>query len=178
MILLGAILRGGESRRFGSDKGAADLGGVTLVERVANALGPQVTALIACGGPAPGLLSIPDRPQPGLGPLGGIAAALHFATLHGFEGVLTVPCDAPLLPATLYEELAPGPSFLLEMPVIGLWPARLAAALDQHIATTSLRSVIGWAAAARARSVERSTPIVNVNTRADLAALEAASGNA
>ena len=96
--ILGAILAGGRSTRFGSDKALATLDGQALIDRVAEALAPQVDALIVVGRSHPGMTCIPDRPAPDLGPLGGIAAALHHAETHGFAQVLTVPCDAPSCP--------------------------------------------------------------------------------
>ncbi len=81
--VLGAILGGGRSSRFGSDKALATLDGRALIDRVAAALAPQVDALIVVGRDHPGLTAVADRPAPDLGPLGGIAGALHYAAAHG-----------------------------------------------------------------------------------------------
>ncbi|WP_033922162.1 molybdenum cofactor guanylyltransferase [Sphingomonas sp. 37zxx] len=166
MRLLGAILAGGLSRRFGSDKAQALLDGTPLIDRVIAALTPQVDAVILCGR-APGLA---DRPPGGLGPLAGLNAALHHAQALGFDAVLSVPCDAPYLPGDLRLILGEGPAFIADQPVIGLWPASLAARLDLHLSTDGDRSLRGWAriAGAAARSAP---PIANINTAADLAAL-------
>jgi molybdopterin-guanine dinucleotide biosynthesis protein A len=60
MTLLGAIFAGGASRRFGSDKALADIGGVALLERVAARLRPQCDALVVVGREWPGLESVAD----------------------------------------------------------------------------------------------------------------------
>ena len=169
MRLLGAVLAGGESRRFGSDKALALLDGRPLIEHAIAALAAQSDAVIVCGREG----GVPDRPAPGLGPLGGINAALHEALARGFDAVLTIPCDAPLLPADLRSRLEAGgaASFLAEMPVIGLWPASLAAALDAWMRTDTGHSVREWARHAGVVPVQLGSGLHNVNTPRDLASL-------
>lgn len=171
MRLLGAVLAGGESRRFGSDKALALLDGRPLIEHAVAALAAQTEAVIVCGREG----GIPDRPEPGLGPLGGINAAIHEAAARGFDAVLTCGCDVPSLPADLSVRLGAG-AYVAEMPVIGLWPATLGDALDRHLASGGDRSVRGWAAAAGIAAVTLGVPLANLNTPADLAALSRGTG--
>ncbi len=49
MRLLGAVLAGGQSRRFGSDKALALLDGRPLIAHVIAALAAQTEAVIVCG---------------------------------------------------------------------------------------------------------------------------------
>lgn len=172
-MILGAILAGGRSTRFGSDKALATLGGRALIDRVVDALAPQVDALVVVGRAHPGVASIADRPAPDLGPLGGIGAALHHAATHGFAQVLTVPCDAPLLPADLRRYLsAAGPAvYLSDLPVVGWWPATAATTLDALLAAGGSRSVRAFANRIGARGIGGPSEIANVNTPADLALL-------
>ena len=115
---------------------------------------------------------MPDLPGPDLGPLGGIAGALSHAAAHGFETVLTLPCDMPGLPAALLDALLRrAPSYCSEAPVIGHWPAKLAPELLTHLAISERRSVTGWARAIGALPIASPVPLANVNTPADLAAL-------
>jgi molybdopterin-guanine dinucleotide biosynthesis protein A len=97
--LLGAVLAGGESRRFGSDKAAALLGGKTLVERAAETLG-RVFAEVVIVSSRPQTIGawphVPDLRQ-GLGPLAGIEAALLRAKDVGYDGAFTLACDMPLV---------------------------------------------------------------------------------
>lgn len=169
--ILGAILAGGRSSRFGSDKALALWEGETLLAHVVAALGRQVDALVLCGRSDATLASVADRPGPDLGPLAGLNAALHHAAAYGFDAVVTAPCDAPLLPADLVARLSAGTAtYAADMPVIGYWPAPLADRLDRHLARGGDRSMRRWIAAAGAVPVALGA-IGNVNTPADLAAL-------
>ena len=168
MRLLGAVLAGGRSTRFGSDKALALLDGKPLIEHAIDALAAQVDAVIVCGREG----GIPDRPAPDLGPLGGINAALHAALAQGFDAVLTCPCDLPLLPPGLAGSLVGG-GYVEAMPVIGLWPAALAPMLDAYLAECEDRSVRGWARAAGVPAVRLSGTLPNLNTPAALAAFRA-----
>lgn len=173
MRVLGAILAGGRSTRFGSDKALATLNGRALIDRVADGLAPQVDALIVTGRSHPGVASIPDRPAPDLGPLGGIAAALHFAATNDFAQVLTMPCDAPFLPADLRQQLAAaGPAaYLADLPVVGWWPASAGSVLDALLDEGGSRSVRAFADRVEATRVAGLREIANVNTPDDLALL-------
>jgi molybdopterin-guanine dinucleotide biosynthesis protein A len=175
--ILGAVLAGGESRRFGSDKAVAILNGQSLIERVIDHLASQVDEVIVCGRSDPRYVSVRDRPAPHLGPLGGLNAALHHAQACGFCLVLTAPCDTPDLPADLAERLSEAgePAYLSNSPVIGLWPAALANTLDAHLAATKDRSIRLWAAMTGAQPIDLGT-VVNINTLSDLRSIETRNG--
>lgn len=167
--VLGAVLAGGRSSRFGGDKAQALLAGRPLIDHVLAALEPQVDGLVVCGRPEPARSSIDDRPGPDLGPLGGLNAALHHAQAEGYNLVLTTGCDTPDLPADLLAILiGHEPVVLAEQPVIGLWPARLASALDDFLAGSPDRSIRAWMRASRAFEAPIARRIANVNTPADL----------
>ena len=95
--LVGAVLCGGRSSRFGSDKALALVDGVPMGRLVADALrGAGADPVIAVGGTAGATLGLPaieDR-SPGEGPLGGLSTVLSWAAT-GL--VLVTPCDLPLL---------------------------------------------------------------------------------
>lgn len=185
MRVLGAILAGGQSSRFGSDKAEAPLGAKRLIDHVAAALRPQVDALIVTGGPSrAGFTCVPDRPAPGLGPLGGLNAALHEAARLGFDWVLTAPCDAARLPADLARRLQQGlgeaPAAYAhadgrDHPTFGLWSATLAPTLENWLATerpARERAIRRWAATVGAIAAPLPDgSIANINTPEDLAAL-------
>lgn len=96
---LGAVLAGGESRRYGSPKALAEVGGSRLVDRVVDAL-RQVTPDLVVSANEPDLFRDLELPiltdeRPGLGALGGIHAVLHRARADGRPGILAVACDMP-----------------------------------------------------------------------------------
>ena len=174
--ILGAVLAGGEARRFGSDKALAEIGGERLIARAIATLAPQCDEVVVCGRTWPRVRSLADRPYRGLGPLGGLAAALALALEEGFDAVLSMPCDVPDPPRDLIGRLMPAPALLEACPVIGLWPAGLSIALDRHLAEGGGRSMRGWGAACGAREVALDRPLANINRPADLAAFLARPG--
>ncbi|WP_374942812.1 molybdenum cofactor guanylyltransferase [Sphingomonas sp.] len=167
MRVLGAVLAGGRSSRFGSDKAAADWGGRTLADHAAAAIAARVdtTVLVGPGG-------IDDLPRAGLGPLGGIAAALDHAARNDYDSVLTIACDMPRLPDGLIDALLRRvPAYCVEAPVLGHWSAALCAPLLAHLDDAADRSVLRWARAVGALPIVAGVRIANVNTREDLMAL-------
>jgi len=88
------ILAGGKSRRFGRDKARVEISGQPLLVNVAGLLKPVATKIIIVADRAGkyrdlGFETIADR-LPGLGPLGGLQAALS----HCREGwLLCASCD-------------------------------------------------------------------------------------
>lgn len=166
--VLGAVLAGGQSRRFGSDKAMAIWRGRTLLDWAMANLSPHVEEVVICGR-APGLA---DRPPGCLGPLAGLNAALHHGLDHAYDHVLTVPCDTPSLDVDHLRELREmeTAAFVSEIPVIGLWPTREAPALDRHLIGDD-RSMKGWVRRISARPVSWPTGLPNINRQEDLAAL-------
>ena len=167
------MIAGGRSRRFGSDKALALLHGRPLIDHAIGILEPRVDAVVVCGREWGGLLSLADLPAPGLGPLGGIAAALAHAEENGFDSVLTIACDMPHVPAEVLDGLLrAAPSYCADAPILGHWPAELALALQSHLgahkAQRSLLSIRRWAEAAGAVPIA-APGLRNVNTPADLA---------
>ena len=170
--MLGVILAGGRSRRFGQDKAVALLEGQRLIDRVIAVLRPQVDDVIVAGRMMSGATCVADRPVPDLGPLGGLNAGLWHARTMGFEWVVSAPCDAPFLPNDLVTRLFEPrvPRFAATSPVIGCWPVSLADALDEHLATCPDRSMRFWASVTGAQSVDIGE-MPNINTPADLRAV-------
>jgi molybdopterin-guanine dinucleotide biosynthesis protein A len=168
--VLGAIVAGGASRRFGSDKAEALWRGQTLLDHAVAALRPHAAALATLGRDHPGCDRLDDRPA-GSGPIGGLASAIHAAASRGFVGVLCVPLDVHPLPCDL-DRLLVGrePTVFAGQHMIGWWPAQLCAPLDAFIAAGG-RAVRAWIAQSGARLVPDPPGMVNVNTPADLARL-------
>lgn len=162
------MLAGGRSSRFGSDKALAVFQGRSLAEHARDLLLPHVETAVIVGRDSP----IPDLPGPDIGPLGGIAGALFYASGLGFTSVVTIACDMPSLPDGLLAALARvAPAYCPEAPVLGHWETASTAALLAHIEASPRRSVRGWAEAIGALPIPANAPIPNVNTPEDIAAL-------
>lgn len=168
MRLLGAILAGGQSRRFGTDKAKALFEGKPLLDHVADALRPQVADLVVAGKQWPGLETVADLPEAGLGPLGGLAGALDHARRHDFDAVLSSGCDIVGLPTNLSAILSSGPAIASEMPIVGLWPVSARTTLIDWLADPQNRSVYCFADHIGARRVALDAPLRNINRADDL----------
>lgn len=175
-MILGVVLAGGQSTRFGSDKALAELGGHTLLARAVDALSGFCEHVIVAGretAPAP---TIPDWPNAGMGPLAGIAAGLHHARDEGYETVLTCGVDSVGLPDNLLELLSPAPAYLESQPVIGHWPAGAVDAIETLLLADTRHSMLAFAEAVGATAVKTAAKPANINTPADLTAAETNDG--
>jgi molybdopterin-guanine dinucleotide biosynthesis protein A len=160
---LGAVLAGGRSSRFGSDKALAMLDGRTLLDHAVAALGSHCNALVVVGRG-----EIADWPRADMGPLGGIAGALIHAADAGFDQLLTAPVDCVRLPGNLRALLEPAPAFLETQPVIGLWPVGSIGDLRPLLTDGSDLAVRAFARRIGARAVASDFVPPNVNSAADL----------
>ncbi|KQQ23917.1 molybdenum cofactor guanylyltransferase [Methylobacterium sp. Leaf123] len=179
----------------GGDKPLRPLAGRTLLERVAERLGPQCAgglALSANGDPArfravfAGAVlpdTVPDHP----GPLAGILAGLEAAEGAGLTHIVSVPGDAPFLPQDFVTRLvaaaaAEGKPIALAASgerrhfTSALWPVALRADLRGWLVAGE-RRVGGFierhGAAVASWPVEPVDPFLNLNAPEDLAAAEA-----
>ena len=130
--IVGAVMCGGKSSRFGSDKALALFGEQTVGAHIVAALrGAGIDPVMAVGGTAGATLGIPTVPdlRPGEGPLGALATALLWAKTGS---VLVVPCDVPLIESTHVADLVnasvPGEAVVATVAgapkiSLALWPA-------------------------------------------------------
>ncbi len=112
--VVAVILAGGQARRLsGRDKALISVNGRRLIDRCIAVLKPHCQNIALSVQPENswaqnyGLPLLYDRPTPNIGPLGGIAAALHWADNQAPkpEWVITTPVDLPFIPTDLVERL-------------------------------------------------------------------------
>lgn len=107
MELTGIILAGGKSNRMGTTKALLEVGGITLIERVARVLSKVCSEIIIAGGQPDelGHLGYPMVPDlySGCGPLSGIHAGL---TAAGNRYSFISACDTPFLNEKLIRLIA------------------------------------------------------------------------
>ena len=189
--VVGLVLAGGRSTRFGGEKAVALLEGRPLLEWAAERL------RAVCGSVAinvrPGTeaeaaaraLALPtlvDAEGDAAGPLAGVKAGLIWAEDQGAQTLAVSPCDAPLLPDDLYARLlerAGDGAALAEtsdglQPLCAVWPVAALPLVRESLAGGAHPPT--WRVLERAGAhkvlFERADAFANVNTRADLAAVE------
>lgn len=193
------ILAGGKGERLGGAmKANVTVGGVRLLERVSAALGAADVALISVGGFDPaelgllaGQVGVADLATDYAGPLAGVAAAIDWCNRAAEQPalLLTAAVDTPFLPADFAAKMLAAlpegaPAIIAsydgqDYPTNALWrlnalrdlPARVVAGTAPH----SLRRLAAEVGAVTFDWPESpdGDPFANVNTPADLAALEA-----
>jgi molybdopterin-guanine dinucleotide biosynthesis protein A len=190
--VVGLVLAGGRSVRFGGEKAVAKLEGRPLLEWAAQRLRTvcgRVAINVRTGTEAEtvakalGLPTLYDEPGDALGPLAGVKVGLIWAQQQSASLLAVSPCDAPLLPDDLYVRLlerADGGAAMAEtrdgrQPLCALWPVTALSAVRDallggaHPPTWQMLERLG----ARKVMFDRPESFANVNTRDDLAAIEA-----
>ncbi|MGE0652640.1 MAG: molybdenum cofactor guanylyltransferase MobA [Alphaproteobacteria bacterium] len=190
--IIGVVLAGGKSTRFGSAKAIARLGGRTLIEHVIDRATPQVDRLvISANAEIPvsgvaGLPLLPDDVGPSRGPLAGILTAMAWATrsLPHVRWLASFAVDTPFFPLDLVtrlrsaaedEELPVVPSSGGRVhPTFGLWPLSLQPALQQYFLEAGKGSATDFVRMVASRelvfSMNPFDPFLNINDKDDLAA--------
>jgi molybdopterin-guanine dinucleotide biosynthesis protein A len=185
--VVGMVVAGGRSIRFGGEKATAVLDGrpllVWAVRRLQRASaevavnarpGTETEALAR----AEGLEVLHDAPGDPDGPLAGVKAGLAWAASRGAITLAVSPCDAPLLPEDLFvrlvEAAGPGPAMAVtsegRQPLCSVWPVSALPFLTEalkhgaHPPTWRTLETLG------AVQVEFGPPdaFANINTREDL----------
>ena len=107
-------------------------------------------------------------PEAGLGPLGGLNAALLYAKTQGFDTVLSAGCDIPNLPDDLAQRLeGDGAAIVTDQPIVGLWPIEASGPLDAFLRSGG-RALYGFAESVEARKISIDPPLMNINRPEDL----------
>jgi len=195
--MVGVILAGGQSRRMGGgDKCLRPLAGRPLLAHVIDRIAGQVDTLVlnANGDPARfaafGLPVVADLVPDQAGPLAGILTGMTWVRERrpDVDWLLTVPADAPLLPADLAarlhaaaraegRRLACARSAGRSHPPIGLWDVALADDLRTAMDEEEMRKIDAWTARHGVAEVDwplaPHDPFFNANRPDDLARAEA-----
>ena len=170
--VLGAILAGGRSSRFGRDKALAEFQGQTLLSHAIGQLDAHCDRMVVVGRDSAPIPTIPDWPNADMGPLAGVAAALRYASEKNYRSVVTCSVDCIDLPDDLVNQLSPPPSYLICQPVIGHWPSDAAEAASRLLEEDGHHSMLAFATAVGGRAVTVEIEPANINTNEDLANLE------
>ena len=188
-MILGLLLAGGRSRRFGADKALAELGGRSLLDAALGVLAGSCARIAVSSREGPiadlagarGLTRLADPDGAPDGPLAGVLAGLLWARSAGGDLLATAPCDTPFLPADMVARLAAalqdddGVAFARAPdgphPLCGLWRTRLIEPLGEMLSHGHHPRVREAVRRLGGRPVDfpDGAAFFNVNTREDLA---------
>ncbi|MBZ4021209.1 molybdenum cofactor guanylyltransferase [Rhodobacter sp. TJ_12] len=187
MRIAGLILAGGQGRRMGADKAFVVLAGQPLVAQVAARFAPQVEMLaLSANGERSrfgdlGLPVLADADSElGAGPMAGVRMGLRWAEAEGADLLATVAVDTPLVPRNLVVRLAAAgaPAYASSAGrghyTAALWRVADLARHDALFAAGERRMLPYLEGAAQVAFTGTPDPFANLNSPADLPALEAA----
>ncbi|MEQ8735509.1 MAG: molybdenum cofactor guanylyltransferase MobA [Rhodospirillaceae bacterium] len=189
--VVAVVLAGGRARRLGGrDKALISVHGRRLIDRCIAALKPHCQHIALSVQPENswakdyGLPLLYDRPSPKMGPLGGIAAALHWASEQDPQPdwVITTPVDLPFIPTDLIERLtgqeadvAVASSGRQTHYPVAAWTPSLSAPLENFLnnGTQSVQDFqSGYGVAIVNWETSAFDPFFNINTPQDLSTAE------
>jgi molybdopterin-guanine dinucleotide biosynthesis protein A len=188
--VVGVVIAGGRSVRFGGEKAVAALAGRPLLMWAVKRLQKNCSAVAVNARPgteaealarAEGLTVLHDAPGDPAGPLSGVKAGLTWARELGASAVAVSPCDVPLLPDDLFARLinaAGGGAAIAEtadgkQPLCAVWPVSALENVTAGLTGGAHPPTWLMLESISATPVHFQTPeaFANINTRADLAAI-------
>ena len=106
--ILGVVLAGGKSKRFGEDKSNVKLDGKTLLEHTLNKIKSKFNTIIIVSNNKilKDYITIKDCIDGQLGPLVGVLSAMKWIKKnnYSFKWVATFPCDTPFFNSSLIDK--------------------------------------------------------------------------
>ena len=189
--ILGVILAGGKSSRFGSNKADAHLGDKTLLEHIISKVEKNfLEVLIVSNNESikinkKNVFLVKDFIKGQLGPLIGILSAMKWIEQNNkkYKWIATFPCDTPFFDDSIIEKLkncSISNDYLLfflnsrkkRHNIFGLWSLKLIDILEEDIRSNNFRKVELWADKMGVQKIEVNTEgfdkFLNINTLDDL----------
>jgi molybdopterin-guanine dinucleotide biosynthesis protein A len=187
--ILGAVLAGGKSQRFGEDKSQVQLGNQLLIDYVlAEIIDVFNEIIIVSNNPIKfnqsEKVSLIKDFKNNLGPLGGVLSAMKWIKENNkdYQWVSTFPADTPFFKKQILEnflnQIKPEESKLFFIKsnntrhnIFGLWSVDLIDKLEEDLENGD-RKVENWANNVGVNIVnmnfEKNDPFFNINTKEDL----------
>ena len=185
--ILGVVLAGGKSKRFGQDKSQVKLGDKTLLEHTLTKLHPKFNKIVIVAGKNinNNYAIINDCIEGQLGPLVGVLSAMKWIKKnnHSYSWVATFPCDTPFFNISITEEfkkisqLNDNLLYFIKSKerrhnIFGLWSLKLIETLEKDIIKNNFRKVEEWANKIGLKTIEvpfdHIDQFFNINTKDDL----------
>ena len=188
--ILGIILAGGKSSRFGEDKSTAKLGNKTLLDHTVNKIENEFNEILVISNNKEfnfknnKIHVVEDCIEGQLGPLVGILTAMKWVIKNkkNYKWIASFPCDTPFFDIKLISELkikvketSKKLIFLNSNKkrhnIFGLWSLDLIEILEKDI-KNSIRKVELWADKVGYENInineEKFDRFLNINTKKDL----------
>ena len=188
--ILGVVLAGGKSQRFGSDKTSIRLGDKTLIEHTISKIENNFKEILIISNNEKNLIKkeniffTKDLIDGFLGPLVGVLSAMDWIEKNkkNYEWILTFPCDTPFFDQNIIEKLKRCTTntskklFFLKSGnkrhnIFGLWSMKLKDVLLEDI-NNGFRKVEEWANKVGSEIIEINSDndynFLNINTKEDL----------
>ena len=189
--ILGVILAGGKSSRFGSNKADAHLGDKTLLEHTISKIEKNFLEVLIVSNKESikinkkNVFLVKDFIKGQLGPLIGILSAMKWIEQNNkkYKWIATFPCDTPFFDDSIIEKLKncsisnDNLLFFLNSRkkrhnIFGLWSLKLIDILEEDIRSNNFRKVELWADKIGVQKIEVNTEgfdkFLNINTLGDL----------
>mgnify|MGYP001159805796 CR=1 FL=1 len=187
--ILAAVLAGGKSSRFGTDKSLVKLGGKSLLDHTINKIEKTFNEILIISNNKSltiknkNIKIIPDCLPGQLGPLIGVLSAMKWAKKNKkkHRWIATFPCDTPFFDNQIFNHLLKKSKsrtkklFFFKSGekrhnIFGLWSLELEKVLEKDI-TNNYRKVEAWANKIGLELIEidkkKSSTFLNINTRED-----------
>ena len=185
--ILGVILAGGKSKRFGQDKSEVKLGDKTLIEHTLHKIKSKFSKIIIVSNSKilKDYTIIKDCIDGQLGPLVAVLSAMKWIKKNNFSynWIATFPCDTPFFNISIIDEfikvskLNNSLLYLVKSKekrhnIFGLWSLQLIEILEKDIIENNYRKVEKWANKVGVKTINVSydnlDPFFNINTKEDL----------
>ena len=185
--ILGVVLAGGKSKRFGQDKNEVKLGEKTLLEHTIDKVKSKFKEIIIVANKevSKDYKIVNDCIEGQLGPLVGVLSAMKWIKKNNFSynWVATFPCDTPFFNVSVIDEFIKvskrNDSSLYFVKtkekrhnIFGLWSVELFETLEKDIIENNYRKVEEWANKIGVKTINVSydviDPFFNINTKEDL----------
>ena len=187
--ILGAVLAGGKSQRFGEDKSQVKLGDKLLIDYILSEIIEEFKEILVVSNSSIDFrksekISVIEDVKKNLGPLGGVLTAMKWVKNNNkdYKWISTFPADTPFFKHSILQkflqDIQPEESKLFFIKsnntrhnIFGLWSIELMDKLEEDL-NKGERKVEVWANSIGVKTIniefQNEDPFFNINTKEDL----------
>jgi molybdopterin-guanine dinucleotide biosynthesis protein A len=187
--ILGAVLAGGKSQRFGEDKSQVKLGDKLLIDYILSEIIEEFSEILVVSNSLINFkksekISVTEDIKKNLGPLGGVLTAMKWVKDNNkdYKWISTFPADTPFFKHSILQkflqdiQLSESKLFFIKSNntrhnIFGLWSIDLMDKLEEDL-NKGERKVEVWANSIGVKIIniefQNEDPFFNINTKEDL----------